>query len=85
MSTALTGDENLAPKLRRKAIEISLNSKQYTDMEDFHELLSCSPSYEESLMAAAADCAYMLVWNMIALSTVVGILVQSIYSAMIGE
>ena len=36
-------------------------------------------------MAAATDCAYMLVWNMIALSNVVGIPVQSIYPAMSGE
>ena len=86
MSTALTRDENLAPELRlRTAIEMSLNPKQYTDREDFHELLSCSPSYEESLMAAATDGAYMSVWNMIALSTVVGNPVQSIYPAMNGE
>ena len=86
MSTALTGDENLAPELRlRTAIEMSLNPKQYTLREDFHELLSCSTSYEESLMAAATDGAYMSVWNMIALSTVVGNPVQSVYPAMNGE
>ena len=36
-------------------------------------------------MAAATDGAYMSVWNMIALSTIVGNPVESIYLAMNGE
>ena len=86
VSTVLTGDEDLAPELRlRTAVEMSQNPERYRKRTDYNDLLSCSPTYEESTLAACTDGAYMSVWNMMALSTVVGNPIQSIYPALNGE
>ena len=86
MSIALTADEVLEPELRlRTAIEMSHNQDQYKNREDFNDLMSCSPSYEESLTVACTDRAYMSIWNVTALSSVVGNPVHSVYPPMSGE
>ena len=86
VSTVLTGDEELAPELRlRTAIEMALNTDKYKKRGDYNDLMACSPSYEESLLAACTDGAYMSVWNMIVLSTVVGKPIQSVYPALNGD
>ena len=86
VSTVLTGDEDLAPELRlRTAVEMSQNPERYRKRTDYNDLLSCSPTYEESTLAACTDGAYMSVWNMMALSTVVGNPIQSFYPALNGE
>lgn len=84
VSTVLTGE--LAPGLRlRTAVEMSLNPEQYKNRPDYNDLMSCSPSYEESMIAACTDGAYMSVWNIIALSIVVGNPTQSIYPVLNGK
>ena len=86
VSTVLTGDEKLTAVLRlRTAKEMSLNPDLYKDRTVFDELMDCCPSYEDSLIDACTDGAYMSVWNMIALSTVVGNPIQSIYPTLNGE
>ena len=86
VSTVLTGDEELAPELRlRTAAEMALNTDKYKKRGDYNDLMACSPSYEESLLAACTDGAYMSVWNMIVLSTVVGKPLQSVYPALNGD
>ena len=59
VSTALTGDEELATELRlRTAIEMSLNFDFYKARDDFDQLMNHSPSIDESILAACTDGAY---------------------------
>ena len=81
----MTGDEELAAELRlRTAIEMSLNSEIYTARGDFDQLMDHSPSFEESVVAACTDGAYSSIWAVMALSTVIGVPIQTVYPAMNG-
>ena len=85
MSIALTADEVLAPELRlRTAIEMSLNQDQYKNrrFQQLNELLTIVRGIINGCLYRPT---YMSIWNVIALSTVVGNPVHSVYPPMNGE
>ncbi|KAL3876254.1 hypothetical protein ACJMK2_034122 [Sinanodonta woodiana] len=64
---------------------MSLNSGIYTHQEpDFDQLMDYSPSFEESLMSCCNDGEYSSIWTVIALSTIIGLPIQTLYPAMNG-
>ena len=86
VSIALTGGEHLANELRlRTAIEMIQNANSYTSRSDYDELLNYSPDYEDSVKACCTDREYSSIWTILALSTVIGIPIQSVYPKMNGE
>ena len=63
---------------------MSLNYDIYKARDDFNELMAHSPSFEESILAACTDGAYSSIWTEMALSTVIGVPIQTVYPAMNG-
>ena len=84
-SIALSGNECLSGELRmRTAVEMALNADKYTSRDDHDRLLDHSPSYEASLHDCCTEGSYSSIWTIMALSTVVGLPIHSIYPPMNG-
>ena len=84
-SIALTGHEKLSPELRmRTTIEMAINSTVYTNRGDFEELMNHSPTFDESLNACYTEGASSSIWAVMALSSVLGVPIASVYPPMNG-
>ena len=84
-SIALSGNECISGELRmRTAVEMALNADKYTSRDDHDQLLDHSPSYEASLYDCCTEGNYSSILTLMALSTVVGLPIHSIYPPMNG-
>ena len=83
VSIVLTGYAKLSGELRmRTAVEMATNYTVYTSRDDFNELMDHSPSFQESLKACCTEGAYSSIWTIMALSTVFGLPISSVYPPM---
>ena len=85
VSIALTGNEDRAAELRlRTSVEMALNADTYQRREDYDQLMTHSPSYSASMKDCCTEGAYSSIWTMMALSSVVGLPIKSVYPPMNG-
>lgn len=85
VSIALSGNEDRAAELRlRTSVEMALNLDWYTSRDDYEQLMENSPSYNASLKDCCSEGAYSSIWTIMALSSVVGLPINSVYPPMNG-
>ena len=85
VSIALTGNENHAAEHRlRMSVEMALNADTYQRRLDYDQLMTHSPSYSASMKDCCTEGAYSSIWTMMALSSVVGLPIKSVYPPMNG-
>lgn len=85
VSIALSGNEHRAAELRlRTSVEMALNSDNYTSRDDYEQLMENSPSFHASLKDCCSEGAYSSIWTIMALSSVVGLPINSVYPPMNG-
>ena len=86
VSIALTGNEDRAAELRlRTSVEMALNANVYTSRPDYNQLMTHSPSYNASMEDCCTEGAYSSIWTIMALSSVIGLPIKSVYPAMNGS
>ena len=85
VSIALTGNEDRSAELRlRTSVEMALNADAYTCREDYDQLMTHLPSFNASLEDCCTEGAYSSIWTIMALSSVIGLPIKSVYPAMNG-
>ena len=85
VSIALTGSEDRAAELRlRTSVEMALNADSYTCHPDYDLLMTHSPSFNTSMQDCCMEGAYSSIWTIMALSSVVGLPIKSVYPPMNG-
>lgn len=85
VSIALTGSEDRAAELRlRTSVEMALNADSYTCHPDYDLLMTHSPSFNTSMQDCCTEGAYSSIWTIMALSSVVGLPIKSVYPPMNG-
>ena len=86
ISTVLCAHEGLATELRlRTALEMISKGDTYKSHPDYANLLLFSPPYEESQLACCNDGEFSSIWTIMALSSVIGSPIQSLYPNINGD
>ena len=80
VSVSLCGSQRLAAELRvRTVIEMVMNADNYKHCSDAKTYLTLAPSYKEACVDCGRNGAFSSVWTIVALSTVIGRPIHSVY------
>jgi hypothetical protein len=86
ISTLLNGHEERAIELKaRTCIKMCNNKDRYLSRPDASDTMSLSPPFEEASTACATNSSRSSAWNLMALSDVIGISINSHYPPMYGK